>query len=137
MGFYLKSHAPYAVTANENAVFEEMESRARARTKAIKIEEFKNLTRMRVKERLLRNKTERLNYAHDIEEEIKKIIKTAIEFSVRTNAITQGQIVGDPEVLTLGARSPKKPVVAGGPEEQQRKVPVPDFGGKSSNTQMK
>ena len=102
--FRLTQHpnVPFAITASDNAIYEEYNTKERVRAKEDKIHRFLAETRARVdsRERLSRTKSKRLLLR--IEKHIKKILATAIEFSLKTNMIKKsGKIIDHDDVAHL------------------------------------
>lgn len=78
-------HIPFAITAGDNAIYEEYNAKERERQKKEKIDTFNAKATIRHKEALLKIKNP--DAFRLFEEHIKTSLKTAIEFSLKTNMI--------------------------------------------------
>lgn len=99
--FRLTQHPniPFAITASDNAIYEEYTTKERVRAKEEKVKRFLAETRARVdsKERVERVKNR--DILTKIEEHIKAILAKAIEFSLKTNMIKKsGKVVDHDDV---------------------------------------
>lgn len=96
---YAENKTPFAITATDNAFYQEFNTKERERLKKEKIKRFLSETRAKVNQRVGKEKGISANMLHEIEEHIKKILKMAIEFSMKTNMIKKsGTSVGHDDV---------------------------------------
>lgn len=87
--FRLTQHPnlPFAITASDNAIYQEFNTKERDRLKQEKIDKFFEETKRRVAKKSKVEKAKNAKAIGDIEAHIKKILSFAIEFSMKTNMI--------------------------------------------------
>lgn len=87
--FRLTQHpyVPFAISASDNAVYQEFNTKERERLKKEKIERFMAETQERVKTKAEKTEKREAKMLKKIEDHIKQILQKAIEFSLKTSMI--------------------------------------------------
>lgn len=87
-------HLPFTITASDNALYQEMNTKERQRLKKEKVEDFYQQTCKRVNKKVAKQKQGKEEKLLALENHIKNILNRAIEFSMETNMIEKTGTVG-------------------------------------------
>lgn len=87
--FRLTQHpyVPFAISASDNAVYQEFNTKERERLKKEKIERFLAETQAKVKAKTQKTQMSEAKMLKEIEDHIKQILQKAVEFSTKTSMI--------------------------------------------------